>query len=58
MNIVQESGLEMAQRYHEDGFLFPLDAVSEDTAADIRADLEAAELELADEPEKLALLRL
>ena len=32
MNIVQESGLEMAQRYREDGFLFPLDAVSEDTA--------------------------
>ncbi len=58
MNIVQESSLGMAQRYHTDGFLFPLDAISEATAADIRADLEAAELELADEPEKLALLRL
>ena len=58
MKLVQESSLEMAERYHTDGFLFPLDAVSAATAADIRADLEAAELELADEPDKLALLRL
>ena len=43
--------------YSEDGFAFPLRGVSEGGAAELRADLEAAERALADEPEKLALLR-
>lgn len=45
------------RRYDEDGFVFPLDAVDPSEAAALRDDLESAERELADEPEKLALLR-
>ncbi|MCP5080253.1 MAG: phytanoyl-CoA dioxygenase family protein, partial [Alphaproteobacteria bacterium] len=40
-----------------DGFVFPLDVLSEPDAKAVRADLEAAESELADDPERLALLR-
>lgn len=47
----------LADVYRRDGFVFPLDVVDETEARAIRADLEAAEVELADEPEKLALLR-
>ncbi len=43
--------------YARDGFVFPLDVVSADEAQSIRADLESAEAELADDPARLALLR-
>jgi ectoine hydroxylase-related dioxygenase (phytanoyl-CoA dioxygenase family) len=43
--------------YDEDGFVFPLDALDPSEAAELRDDLESAERELADDPEKLALLR-
>ena len=46
-----------AETYRRDGFVFPIDAVNAEEAQAIRADLEAAEAELAGEPEKLALLR-
>ncbi len=48
---------DIAITYDRDGFVFPLDVVSEEEAKAIRADLEAAEAELADDPERLALLR-
>ena len=54
MSFVKES---IAERYARDGFFFPIDVVSEAEARAIRADLEAAEAELADDQEKLALLR-
>ncbi len=47
----------IAQRYDEDGFVFPIDVIGESEASDIRSDLEAAENELRDDPERLALLR-
>lgn len=47
----------IATTYERDGFVFPYDAVSEDEARAIRADLEAAEVELANRPDDLALLR-
>ena len=43
--------------YTRDGFVFPIDAVSEAEARSIRADLERAEAELADDPTKLGMLR-
>jgi ectoine hydroxylase-related dioxygenase (phytanoyl-CoA dioxygenase family) len=45
------------ETYIHDGFVFPIDAISEKEARAVRADLEAAEVELADDPEKLMLLR-
>lgn len=50
-----ETGI--AEVYRRDGFVFPLDVVCETEAQAIRADLQAAEAELAGEPDKLALLR-
>lgn len=47
----------LAARYQRDGFVFPYDAVSAETAREIRADLEAAEAELANRPSELAILR-
>lgn len=47
----------IAQRYDQDGYVFPIDAISEGDASAIRADLEAAERQLRDDPERLALLR-
>lgn len=47
----------IADVYDRDGFVFPIDAVSESEAKSIRADLEAAESELADDPARLALVR-
>lgn len=46
-----------AEAYHRDGFIAPIDIISEKEAQALRADLEAAEAELADMPEKLGLLR-
>lgn len=45
-----------ADAYRRDGFVFPMDVISEAEAIPIRADFEAAEAELADDPERLALL--
>ncbi len=45
------------ERYSEDGFVFPLDVVEPDEARMLRADLEEAETELANDSERLALLR-
>ena len=47
----------IAQQYEEDGFVFPIDVISESEASTLRSDLEAAESELSDDPERLALLR-
>ncbi|MBH67002.1 MAG: phytanoyl-CoA dioxygenase [Rhodospirillaceae bacterium] len=47
----------IADVYARDGFVFPINAVSEYEAKSIRADLETAEAELADDPIKLALVR-
>lgn len=48
---------QIADTYTRDGFVFPIDAVSEAEARSIRADLERAEAELADDPAKLGMLR-
>ena len=47
----------IAASYERDGFVSPIDLLREAEAAALRADLEAAEAELADQPDKLALLR-
>ena len=51
------SAQDVAARYDRAGFVFPIDVVSAEEARAIRADLEAAEAELTDDPERLALLR-
>jgi len=48
---------DLAEDYQRDGFVFPIDAVEPDQAHSLRLDLEAAEAELADDPERLGLLR-
>jgi ectoine hydroxylase-related dioxygenase (phytanoyl-CoA dioxygenase family) len=48
---------EIAETYARDGFVFPIDAVTAEEAQALRDDLEAAEAELADDPERLALVR-
>ena len=47
----------VADDYSQDGFVFPIDVVSEAEASKIQADLEKAESELISDPAKLALLR-
>ena len=47
----------LAAAYERDGFVFPIDAITEAQAREVRADLEAAEAELADDPERLGLVR-
>ena len=47
----------IAETYANDGFVFPVDVVPEAEAKAVRADLERAEAECADDPEKLALVR-
>ncbi|MEM7250507.1 MAG: phytanoyl-CoA dioxygenase family protein [Pseudomonadota bacterium] len=47
----------LRETYERDGFAFPYDVVSADEAQSIRADLEAGETELADDPERLSILR-
>ena len=44
-------------RYNQDGFIAPIDIISKEEAQALRMDLETAELELSDNPEKLALLK-
>jgi ectoine hydroxylase-related dioxygenase (phytanoyl-CoA dioxygenase family) len=48
---------ELSQTYVQDGFVFPVDAVSQTEAEAIRADLERAEAEVADDPGKLSMVR-
>lgn len=57
MTMQAASATTIAEVYGRDGFVFPIDVISEAEARAIRADLEAAEAELAGQPEKLALLR-
>jgi ectoine hydroxylase-related dioxygenase (phytanoyl-CoA dioxygenase family) len=45
------------ETYVNDGFFFPIDVINETEAQALRADLEAAEAEVADDPEKLMLLQ-
>lgn len=52
-----ETGSSIADVYDRDGFVFPIDVVSAAEAEAVRADLEAAEAELADDPKRLAVLR-
>jgi ectoine hydroxylase-related dioxygenase (phytanoyl-CoA dioxygenase family) len=47
----------IGETYDRDGFVFPIDVVSAGEAEAVRADLEAAEAELADDPQRLAVLR-
>ena len=47
----------LAETYRRDGFVFPIDVLSEAEARSLRVDLEAAEAELAADPERSALLR-
>jgi len=47
----------IADVYSQDGFVFPIDVVSEAEASALQADLEKAESELKDDPAKFALLR-
>lgn len=45
------------ERYRRDGFFFPLDVVNQEEARALRADLEAGEAELSDDPERRSILR-
>lgn len=47
----------VAMDYARDGFVFPLDILSETEAVALRADLERGEAELADDRKRLGLLR-
>jgi chlorinating enzyme len=47
----------IAMAYDEDGYFFPYDVTSEDEAADLLADLEAAEAEIGGDRARLSLLR-
>lgn len=47
----------IADTYARDGFVFPLNVLSEEEAKATRADLERAEAETAGDPERLALVR-
>ncbi len=49
--------MNIAETYARDGFVFPIDAVPEAEAKAIRAELEAGEAELANDPKRLGLLR-
>lgn len=46
----------IAETYASDGFVFPIDVVSEAEAKALRTDLEAGEAELAGRPEELSML--
>ena len=48
---------DISRTFSQDGFVFPVDAVSEAEAKTIRADLERAEAEVADDPSRLGMVR-
>ena len=52
-----DDAIGLAETYRRDGFVFPIDVLSDAEARSIRAELEAAEAELAADPERSALLR-
>ena len=51
------AGLGVSETFVRDGFVFPIDVMSEAEAREIRADLERAEAEVADDQQKLMLVR-
>jgi ectoine hydroxylase-related dioxygenase (phytanoyl-CoA dioxygenase family) len=51
------SASQIAADYDRDGFVFPIDILTEAEAKALRADLEAAEAQFADDPKKLAMVR-
>ena len=53
----QMTSFDIAENYARDGFVFPLDVLTHVEAAALRSDLEAAEAELAGDPERLSLMR-
>lgn len=56
-DISSMTAAEIARIYQRDGFVFPIDVMARADAEAVRADLEAAEAELADDAQRLALLR-
>ncbi|MGI9479237.1 MAG: phytanoyl-CoA dioxygenase family protein [Hyphomicrobiaceae bacterium] len=52
-----DAGHSIAEVYDRDGFVLPIDVMGKEEAEAIRADLEAAEAELADDDRRLAVLR-
>jgi ectoine hydroxylase-related dioxygenase (phytanoyl-CoA dioxygenase family) len=48
---------DLAEVFRRDGFVFPVDVIDAAEARAIRADLEAAEAELADDRDRLSILR-
>lgn len=50
-------GGSIADVYDRDGFVFPIDVIPKAEAEAVRADLEAAEAECADDPQRLAVVR-
>ncbi|WP_299776011.1 phytanoyl-CoA dioxygenase family protein [uncultured Tateyamaria sp.] len=59
MNIEKDDfpGATIADAYSRDGFVAPIDVMSTEEAQTLRADLEGAEATLADDQDRLALLR-
>lgn len=57
MALAEQTQSDIARTYADAGFVFPIDVISADEANALRADLEAAEAELADDPERLGLLK-
>lgn len=57
MALAETMPTDIATVYERDGFVFPIDVLDPKDVTDVRADLEAAEAELADDPERLGLLR-
>ena len=51
------TGQSIHEVYEQNGFVFPIDVISEIETQRLRADLESAERDLAGDPEKLMLLR-
>ena len=47
----------IAPAYAKDGYFFPYDVISEHEAAELLADLEAAEAEVANDRARLSMLR-
>lgn len=52
-----DPGGSIAEVYDRDGFVFPIDVIPKAEAEAVRADLEAAEAECADDPQRLAVVR-
>ena len=57
MALAETMPTDVATGYERDGFVFPINVLDPKDVTDVRADLEAAEAELADDPERLGLLR-